>query len=107
MPHHKTTSGLGMDGDPQTRLERNLDKDWAEIIHYAPTEQLSSGDSVYFRDHAAKAHKRWKSGIIIQCKEDYEYRTGFHRSHGFDIYKHTYTSIQKLKQNLSELQWTT
>ena len=61
--------GLGEDKDPQTRLERNLDRDWAEKIHYGPTEQLSSGDRVYFRDHEAKAHKRWKAGIILQRKK--------------------------------------
>ena len=77
---------LGEDGDAQTRLERKYDKNWLEKIHQEPTEGLSSGDKVYFKNHIVKGWGRWRPGVILARKTDYVYADGIRPANGFDIY---------------------
>ena len=57
-----------------------------EKISANPTEELTCGDRVYYVDHQSKGYGRWRKGIILQRKTDYEYTDGFRRTHGYDIY---------------------
>ena len=74
------------DMDIHTRIERNRDTDWLEKIHKSPEHSLSSGDRVYFSMPNVKGYGKWKSGIIMERKEDYQYADGTRSSKGFTIF---------------------
>ena len=83
-PDNNTTNGE--DNHAQTDMERIQSKDWVEKIQARPTQQLSIGDRVYFVAHHTKGYNRWRTGIILDRKSDYEYSTGTRRSHGYILY---------------------
>ena len=76
------------DEDEATKEENNLSKDWEEPASTInPTSKLSCGDRVFYIDfQVGKGPRKWKPGIIIQRKKEYNYSTGIRESHRFDIY---------------------
>ena len=74
--HLDNNTTNGEDNHAQTDIERKRSKDWVEKIQSNPSKQLSIGNRVYFVDHHAKGYGRWRTDIIIDRKEDYEYTTG-------------------------------
>ena len=74
------------DTHPPTREENKISKHWIEKINGNYDKVLTCGDRVYYVDHPrAKGAKRWRAGVIIKRKQDYEYSTGIRASHGYDI----------------------
>ena len=67
-PDNNTTNGE--DNHAQTNMDRQRSKDWIEKIQSSPSKQLEIGNRVYFVDHHAKGYGRWRTGIIIDRKED-------------------------------------
>ena len=70
--HPDNNETNGQDNHKPTNFEREKSKEWVEKINARPTEELSIGDRVYYLDHASKGYDRWRTGIILQRKSDYE-----------------------------------
>ena len=83
-PRNKGTGGI--DNHQMTQNERVLSKDWVEKITFRPNNLLSCGDRVFFLDHYSKGYDRWRIGIILSRKTDYDYTDGIRTPHGYDIY---------------------
>ena len=107
-PGNKDTGS--QDNHQQTQNERILSKDWVEKIASRPRELLSCGNRVFYLDPQAKGYDRWRTGIILQRKTDYDYTDGFRRAHGYDIYdiencttvSRTRSDIRKYKHTKAE-----
>ena len=82
-------------------------KQWVEKVHANPTEELTCGDRVYYVDHQAKGYGRWRTGLILQRKQDYEYSSGIRRAHGYDIYNiENCTIVSKTRPDIRKFKHT-
>ena len=98
---------LGQDHDAQTRLERKYDSNWLEKIHQEPTENLSSGDKVYYKDPSVKGWGRWRAGVILARKGDYVYNDGIRHANGFDIYDpETRRAVSRTRRDIRKYKMT-
>ena len=65
------------DTHPQTNEENKISKFWIEKVDGDYNKVLTCGDRVYYVDHPkAKGKNRWRAGVIIKRKQDYDYSTG-------------------------------
>ena len=98
-PASKTPSS--QDAHKQTQEERELSKDWVEKIHSRHGETLTCGNRVFYVDPQGKGSKRWRTGIILQRKQDYIYSSGVRRSYGYDIYDiENCTTVSRTRQDI-------
>ena len=82
-------------------------KQWVEKVHANPTEELTCGDRVYYVDHQAKGYGRWRTGLILQRKQDYEYSSGIQRAHRYDIYNiENCTIVSKTRPDIRKFKHT-
>ena len=96
------------DNHPQTKEENELLQDWVKKINGNYKETLTCGDRVYYIDHlTTKGSKRWRTGIILQRKKDYEYFNGIKREHGYDIYDiENCTTVSRTRQDIRKYKHT-
>ena len=56
---------------------------------------------------SSKGYNRWRTGIILKCKADYEYSDGIRRSHGYNIYNiEIYTTVSRTQADIRKYKHT-
>ena len=96
-----------VDKHAQTKADNELSNDWVEKINNSYAKPLTCGDRVFYIDYQATGSKRWRKAIVLQRKQDYTYRSGIHRSHGYDLYDiKNCTTVSRTRQDIRKYKHT-